>query len=174
MASSWSGMRKILEQENICDSLRGRIQYFVTRYRGSHDAVSRVAIRVDGGEIIRSNYYDWDAKRRQAWAGMPEERPWRNDEARVRGEREAVDRGGFDRDVFYAAFAFYRDHSITECLQSPDAVVRLFAILDRRVGKRRLATIARQIGDQPQWLQFFYRLRLDGEGIPTDVEMPVP
>ena len=31
MGLSWSAMRKVLEDENICDSLKGRVQYFVTR-----------------------------------------------------------------------------------------------------------------------------------------------
>ena len=53
---SWSAMRKVLEQENICDSLKGRIQYFQTRYRGTHDQTSRVAIRLDGKEIFQT---DW-------------------------------------------------------------------------------------------------------------------
>ena len=37
MGISWSTMRKKLETENLCDSLRGRITYFATRYRKSHD-----------------------------------------------------------------------------------------------------------------------------------------
>ena len=51
MGLSWSAMRKVLEHENICDSLKGRVQYFVTRYRESHDEEGRVAVRLDGNEI---------------------------------------------------------------------------------------------------------------------------
>ena len=43
MSISWSAMRKKLETENICDSLKGRINYFATRYRKSHDEMGRVA-----------------------------------------------------------------------------------------------------------------------------------
>ncbi len=60
MALSWSGMRKVLEQENICDSLKGRIQYFATRYRKSHDEEGRVAIRLDGEELFKSSWFDWN------------------------------------------------------------------------------------------------------------------
>jgi len=41
----------------------------------------------------------------------------------------------------------------------------MFAILDRRVGKRTLKEIADTVSDQPEWLQQFYQLRLDAEGI---------
>ena len=43
MGLSWSAMRKVLEDENICDSLKGRVQYFVTRYRESLVHVSHSA-----------------------------------------------------------------------------------------------------------------------------------
>lgn len=62
MGISWSGMRKVLEQDNICESLKGRVQYFATRYRESHDQEGRIAIRIDGREIFQSCFYDWEAK----------------------------------------------------------------------------------------------------------------
>ncbi|MDL2259126.1 hypothetical protein LJC42_08300, partial [Eubacteriales bacterium OttesenSCG-928-K08] len=68
MGLSWSAMRKVLEQENICESLKGRIQYFATRYRKSHDQEGRVAIRLDGEEIFKSDFFDWDTKRHEAWS----------------------------------------------------------------------------------------------------------
>lgn len=35
MAISWNAMRKKLEIENLCPSLKGRINYFATRYRNN-------------------------------------------------------------------------------------------------------------------------------------------
>lgn len=67
MGLSWSAMRQQLEQEFLCDSLKGRIQYFVTRYRKSHDQEGRVAIRLDGKEIFQSDFYDWNKKRQETW-----------------------------------------------------------------------------------------------------------
>lgn len=58
MGLSWSAIRKILEQDNICDLLKGRVQYFATRYRMSHDEEGRVALRLDGKEIFKSCFYD--------------------------------------------------------------------------------------------------------------------
>lgn len=58
--STWSGIRNKLEQDYLCPALRGHIQYFATSYRESHDQIGRAAIRMDGIEILRSNYYDYE------------------------------------------------------------------------------------------------------------------
>lgn len=50
MGMSWSAMRKVLEEEYICDALRGRVRYFVTRYRLIDD-IGAVAIYVDGERL---------------------------------------------------------------------------------------------------------------------------
>ena len=41
----------------------------------------------------------------------------------------------------------------------------MFAILDRRVGRRTLAEIKDNIKNQPEWLIVFYELRIDAEKI---------
>lgn len=80
-------------------------------------------------------------------------------------ELGALNRGGFDQFAFYNAFHFYQNHSIDESLSSPDPIVKLFAIFDKRVGKRRLQKILSEIESQPDWLKIFYRLRMEAEGI---------
>ena len=50
---SWSDIRKTHEQDRLAPSLRGRVQYFITRYREAHDDHGRVAIRVDGKEVFK-------------------------------------------------------------------------------------------------------------------------
>jgi len=52
-------MRKKLEREYICDALKGRITYFVTRYQKSHDAEGRAAVLLDGREILQSSWFIW-------------------------------------------------------------------------------------------------------------------
>ena len=41
----------------------------------------------------------------------------------------------------------------------------MFAVLDRRVGKRTLVSIKDEVFEQPEWLAFFYKLRLEAENI---------
>lgn len=167
MGQSWSSMRKQLEQENICEALKGRIQYFATRYRESHDQEGRIAIRLDGQEIFKSCYFDWCITRNTVVEDSPDIRQnstshwdyW--DKVHL----ETENRGSFDQFAFYDAFYFYQTHSIEDSLNSGSAIVRLFAILDKRTGKRRLRRLYEEINKQPIWLQSFYRLRIDAEGI---------
>ena len=48
----WAKTRKILEQDLLCNSLRGRVRYFATRYRNAHDGIGRVCVLVDEKEVI--------------------------------------------------------------------------------------------------------------------------
>jgi len=163
MGLSWSAMRKILEKENICDSLKGRIQYFATRYRKSPDQEGRVAILLDGKEIFKSDYYDWDIKRNQSWVEIDEikGRKTSYSESSKQMELGALNKGGFDQWSFYEAFHKYQNQSIDISLNSDNPVVRLFAIMDKRTGNKRLQKIISEVETQPEWLQFFYRLRLE-------------
>lgn len=43
--------------------------------------------------------------------------------------------------------------------------VRMFAILDRQVGKRTLEKLKANINEQPDWLQYFYNLRFEADNI---------
>jgi len=66
---------------------------------------------------------------------------------------------------FYGAFYEYHNSSIDKSLESLDPLVRLFAIVDRRVGKRRLEKIQQEVEKQPEWLQAFFKLRLVETGL---------
>lgn len=160
MAISWSAMRKKLEQDNLCPSLQGRVQYFATRYRKVHDSEGGVAVRVDGKEVLRSDFFKWSKV-------MYDERPAEEFDNKSWHEidMDTMAKGGFDQYAFYDAFYQYDNQSIEQSLKSDDAIVRLFAILDRRVGKRTLEKILPSISDQPDWLKFFYRLRMQAENI---------
>ena len=52
MNKPWSKIRQMLEQDFLCDSLKGRVRYFTTRYRHAHDGTGRVCILVDDKEVI--------------------------------------------------------------------------------------------------------------------------
>lgn len=80
-------------------------------------------------------------------------------------ELGALSNGGFDQFTFYNAFHVYQNSNIDDNLISSDPVVKLFAILDKRVGKRRLLKIIPEIEKQPEWLQPFYRLRIEADAI---------
>ena len=149
MGQSWSNMRKQLEQEYLCDSLKGRIQFFVTRYPRTSDVHTRVAVRLDGREILQSDFIKW----RKACDGSN------------LNPIEIHNRRGFDSVEFYNAFHIYQNQGIEKSFRCDDPLVRLFAVLDGRIGKRTLKNIVSEVPNQPEWLQQFYLIRLKVEGI---------
>ncbi len=163
---TWSKIRDKLENEYLAESLRGHIRYFATAYSKCPDHEGRAAVRLDGEEILKSNYFDmmrvwYDAERKIR--GENPEMSYR--ESWVKGGLAAVNDGYFDQRDFYNAFAEFDNQSIEDSLDSENALVRMFAVLDRRVGKRRLERLADRIAGEPEWLGAFYLIRLRAEGI---------
>lgn len=66
---------------------------------------------------------------------------------------------------FYNAFAEFDQQSIEMSLKSENLIVRIFAVLDRRVGKRRLALMKETIADEPDTFREFYAIRMKAEGL---------
>ncbi|MGN0700582.1 MAG: hypothetical protein ACI4J8_06245, partial [Oscillospiraceae bacterium] len=73
--------------------------------------------------------------------------------------------GVFDQRCFYEAFREFDGQSIEESLSSDNLLVRIFAVLDRRLGKRRLLLIAETIEAQPETFREFFAIRAQAEGI---------
>ena len=59
----------------------------------------------------------------------------------------------------------YRNQDIQESIHSINPIVKMFAILDRRVGKRTLVKIKDKMEFLPDWVKHFYDLRCEAEGI---------
>lgn len=160
---SWSGMRKYLEKEMLAESLKGRISYFCSTFVGM-DGCGLFAIKVDGVsvkqfsmETVATSVYHRDDKP----VYMPEY--WRG----YWGEKDKTieNRQEFDDVEFADSLRQYRELRIDEALISNNPVIRMFAILDRRVGKRTLERLSSVVAEQPEWLQFFYKLRMDAENM---------
>jgi len=180
MSNSWSGLRRELEEDFICDSLKGRVQYFLTHYHSAPDRYGRVCIRVDGVEVLHGNPYDYYVKGypHKEWTLKQElEIPYREytmkeclyDKENSMVENKirdiAHDDGVFEIYDFTDAIFEYKNSNIKESLNSNNGLIRMLAIIDRRIGKRTLVKLVDEIKKQPDWLKFFYKLRLDAEKI---------
>lgn len=176
MANSWSGIRKRLEKDLICDELKGRVRYFITKYRKAHDDEARLAILVDDKEVLRADIYqfykgfDPMVKSLREENGVPKRQVnfengfkimFDEDNTRIEERAEAVlcEEGIFSVYMVTDALDFYLHRSIKESTNSSNPLVRMFAVMDRRVGKRTLRKLKNEIDNQPEWLKFFYRLR---------------
>ena len=161
--ATWSGIRKKLESEYLAKSRQGHIQYDATTYSRSHDHEGRAAIRYDGKEIIKGCYwYNW-TKAGQFPKDEKYERRMREENAFM--DDTALKLGVFDQRSFYAAFQEFDQQSIEKSLKSENLLVRIFAVLDRRVGKRRLLMMKDTIEQEPNTFKEFYAIRARAEGI---------
>ncbi len=62
---------------------------------------------------------------------------------------------------FHNAIEEYLNQPIEKSINSDNPFIRMFAILDRRVGKGTLNKLKVNIDKEPKWLQQFYLLRLE-------------
>ncbi len=154
---TWSGMRRRLENEFLAESLRGHIQYFLTTYKETHDGTKgRIAIRYDGEEILRGNAF-W------FWFDLREED--KADWAAGKAGRDNWEVWERDKVSLSMAFLELDSQSIEKSLESPHLLVRIMAILDRRVGKRRLISMGERMREGPEILKRFYAVRMEAEGL---------
>lgn len=149
--SSWSGIRKKLETEYLAPSLRGHIQYYATSYSRSPDHEGRAAIRYDGKEIIKGCYYNNWIKADL----FPKDEKY---EKRMKKEFAFMDDTALRLGIF-------DQQGIEMSLKSENLIVRIFAVLDRRVGKRRLALMKETIAEEPDTFREFYAIRMKAEGL---------
>lgn len=166
--STWSGIRNKLENDYLCPTLRGHIQYFATSYSKSADHEGRAAIRVDGVEVLRSNYYTYFEN---VWTRFHHLRSTTlkdcdsAKEAINQAHAFALEQGTFDQKVFYQAFGIFDNQSIEKSLVSGNPLVRIFALLDRRLGKRRLLALEESMERELPWVRAFYVIRMQAEGL---------
>ena len=165
---SFSGMRKYLEKEMLADSLQGRVRYGCTTYVGM-DGDCVIKLCIDGKQVKRfsmetihtyfikngltenKNPYGIREYWEEFWP-LSEKYPM---ESRTEyGDHEFCD-----------ALKIYRNQDIQASISSENPLVRMFAVLDRRIGKRTLEKLKETVDSQPAWLAKIYRLRLDAEKI---------
>ena len=144
----WSKL-KTRVKDFICPELRDRLDFHVTSYRESHDGADKVWITIDGEKIFSCKHYPHEWAGADAYyAGL------RGEEIKSLLVKEEIHSPG----NFGDAMRVYLDSPILEALESSDPLVKAFAIVDRRVGKRKFAKL--EISDSEHSLvKAFYQLR---------------
>lgn len=165
---SWSGMRKYLEKEMISKALKGRIRYGCTAYVGM-DGCRIFEVCIDG---VQTKRFSWETvntyfinngyTENKAPSGIGEY--WAEfwsllDKYPINQRTEYTD------EEFCVALEQYRNQDIKDSIRSANPLVRMFAVLDYRIGKRTLVKLKTLVKEQPVWLQQFYILRLSAEQI---------
>ena len=168
---SWSGMRKYLEQEMLAEELKGRIRYYCSTAVGM-DGCRFFELYVDGVCVKR---FSWETV--NSWflsqEGLGQPRPmsipdyWQDFWQRLE-QFPMEQRSEYTDEEFCLALDCYRNSDIQQSIHSSNPIVKMFALLDRRIGKRTLAGLQKEMQRQPEWLQNIYRLRLEAKenGLP--------
>ncbi len=163
---SWSGMRKYLECEMLAESLKGRVRYNCTAYKGM-DGCHMFEVYIDGKlikrfswETVNSYFIDNGFTSIQNSYGISEY--WQDFWLLL--EKQPINaRTEYTDEEFCNALKIYRNQDINSSIQSENPIVKMFSVLDRRIGKRTLLKIKEEIDSLPKWLQEFYNLRISAE-----------
>lgn len=155
---SWSGLNKQLS-DFLCEPLKDRITYFLTRYHDVHNAYGRAAVLLDKKELV---CFTWTEGYEQEYGfsrlhenGIK----WSNMKEILKPE--------WDKNCTYSEMDFlsaatkFLQMPISDALYSDNYIIRIFAILDKRVGKRTLQAIKSEGAyiALPEWINQFYKLR---------------
>jgi len=175
----WSQLKKRIEA-TFAPSVRGRVQVWNTRYRGSHDSEGEAWITVDGERVWSMGSLSYriaqgkEAARIRAERGCadwsdPDQRAgysnaWGEAQARVHAD------GVFAMWDMNQAIVNYLNLSIDSAAQADSPIIRAFAVLDRCFGKRRLAAI--DSSHEHPLVRAMYRVRCEAEGISPEPEQP--
>ena len=145
----WSKL-KARVKERICPELRDRVDFHLTSYRRSHDEADKVWITIDGELIFKIKHYAYERARWEAsMCGL--------NGAAIKAALRDVE--VFNPADFGNAMRTYLDLPITAALASTNPLIKAFAIVDRRVGKRTLLRLELSPSDSPLIIAF-YSLRL--------------
>ena len=161
-------------RDRITPALRKRVGLHQARYRYTREEVGRVWLTVDGREVVQFDTNSY-VRRRAEVAGELREanrlRPYGDPGGQpdyLAADAAAVDilrrAGQYDDYSALADLEEYLSLSIEEALSSPSPLIRGLALIDRRVGKRRLRAIGPMNAEHPL-VRELYELRCEADGI---------
>lgn len=184
----WSKMKQQLESF-LCPELIGRVEYCFTSYRYLPDKIGQCYITVDKKEVFNMNdktsiilWYqteqeikndldikisvsaeDIEGARRSSGGMIPEGRLEviaKNRKISVCAKEIMSAQAILSKSNFYAAANNFLSGSIEDCLESKDILTNIFALVDRRVGKKRLLNMKEKMKTKHPIVQYFYELRM--------------
>lgn len=156
---SWKGMKKYLEKEMLCEALRGRISYDFTWYPAFGGLSAVFTVLLDGRPAKKFGAaYAWKMLTQQCFEIQHID---------AVGSVPLSAREEYTDWEFSDALQAYRNQPIDQSIASENPIIRMFAIVDRRIGKRRLERLKDEVDQQPKWLRHLYVARLQAEGIIT-------
>ena len=179
---SWSNLKKQMNDLR-CDSLKDKITYFYTSYHEVHNAYGRATINYNKKEMVA---FSWVNQYEQMQDIEEQYRKMDNvpsafvppalldfegilqayKTANVVATKEKwMPNCTLCETDFINSLTIYLKTDIATSLQSDNYLLRVFAYMDRRVGKRTLVKIKDDVEKLPDWVKQFYRIRCEADGI---------
>jgi hypothetical protein len=183
----WNKMKQYLESF-LCPGLVGRVEYRTTSYRYIPDKAGFCCITVDKKEVFNMSdvttlirWYqteqevkndpkvhipvskeDIELVRKETGGKVPEERLaviTRNRKISDYAKEMLIEQALLCKSDFYSAANNFLSDSIEESLESKDILLNVFALVDRRIGKKRILNLENKIMLKHPIVQYFYELR---------------
>lgn len=162
----------------LADKLKGQVQLYATVHRKAHDQPAKVWLVYKGEEILRTDDLAFQVrvnqqytKQAMALPRIPYNENWEvmmqstERQALVnlsdQIEQQVINEGLYPAWLFYQALDAFYGLTIEGALHHENELVQVLAMLDRRLGKRRLAAME----PQAPLAQKFHALRCEVEGI---------
>lgn len=184
----WSKLKQILESF-LCPALVGRVEYRSSSYRYLPDKAGHCYIAVDNKNVLNMsdvttlirwyqteqeikndpdiqipiNNEEIEAVRTDTKGLVPEERLKVIARSRKKSElaKEILSaQSALSKSNFTVVANTFLSTSIEESLESNDILLNILALVDRRVGKKRILNMNENIKLKHPVVQYFYDLRL--------------
>ena len=159
---SWSGMRRYLEQEMLTPAWQGRVRYHCSTAVGMDGCrlfevyLDNVCFKRFSWETVNSWFIQTGAVEKPSPMTVPEY--WFGFWSLLE-QYPMEKRPEYTDDEFSGALEEYRNSDIQKSIRSPNPLVVMFALFDRRVGKRTLERLKDEMAGRPEWLRELYRIR---------------
>lgn len=164
----WSKTKWALEQR-LADSLKSRVSFSFSVKRTFYSELHVMYIHVDGDVWFASNPNAFKEREKRA------KEIGDSETAQIKMVRDT----GFvgvgkleysEYDITNYIHQYLNELSIDEAFTHDNYFIRLLALLDGRIGKRRLRPLLDNIENEPEWFRKWIRLRCDAEGMEKTAE----
>ena len=174
---SWSKLKKQMS-DLLCDSLKDKITYFYTTYHEVHNAYGRATVNYMKKELISCSWDQGYSQRKdiiEQYKKMENVPSALEDfEGHMKAYNIAYDNASKEVWMpecklceynFLSAITTYLNTDVEGSINSDNYLLRIFAYMDRRVGKRTLLKIKDEMQTLPAWVRQFYLIRCEADGI---------
>ena len=145
----WSKTKQTLESR-LPEDLKGRVEYGYAVYRYGRTECQVMSIIVDGETWFSTDPRFWSELYKMDYMG--------------RNGLEVIKNTGYVGNSYGQAMGYVHQFlnvlSIDEAIASDNYFIRMLALLDSRLGKRRIRKLAEHVDEEPEWFRKWIMLRL--------------